>query len=146
MGLNTEDSYRMAGVSQALGIDTQQVGTWTALEKEQQRAIQPKALWGLVQWFGQLSPAQLNLALGVEPPEYIIEDEKHVKECGQKAATKNVELLRELPRPLDMGVRRGLSPIYGGLSTNFASAAPQLVRKILSAFFCVLNLAFGGHI
>lgn len=81
----TEDSYRMAGVSQALGIDTQQVGTWTALEKEQQRAIQPKALWGLVQWFGQLSPAQLNLALGVEPPEYIIEDEKHVKECGQKA-------------------------------------------------------------
>jgi hypothetical protein len=27
----------------------------------------------------------LNLALGVDPPEYIIEDEKHVKEEGEKA-------------------------------------------------------------
>jgi len=40
---------------------------------------------GLVQWLGQLSPAQLNLALGVEPPDIIIEDEKHVRECGQKS-------------------------------------------------------------
>jgi hypothetical protein len=79
----TEDSYRMAGVSQGLGMDTQQAGTWDALEQSQ--AIQPRALWALVQWFGQLSPAQLNLALGVEPPQYILEDEKHVKECGQKA-------------------------------------------------------------
>jgi hypothetical protein len=79
----TEDSYRMAGVSQGLGMDTQQAGTWVALEQSQ--AIQPRALWALVQWFGQLSPAQLNLALGVEPPKYILEDEKHVKECGQKA-------------------------------------------------------------
>jgi hypothetical protein len=39
----------------------------------------------LVQWFGQLSPAQLNLALSVEPPTHVIEDEKHVKECGDKA-------------------------------------------------------------
>ena len=81
----TEDSYRMAGVSQALGMDTQQAGTWSALAKEQERAIQPRALWGLVQWCGQLSPVQLNLALGVEPPEYILEDEKHVKENGHRA-------------------------------------------------------------
>jgi hypothetical protein len=27
----------------------------------------------------------LNLALGVEPPTHIIEDEKHMKECGEKA-------------------------------------------------------------
>jgi len=81
----TEDSYRMTGVSQALGMDTKQAGTWIALETEQPHAIQPRALWGLVQWLGQLSPAQLNLALGVDPPEYILEDEKHVKECGQKA-------------------------------------------------------------
>lgn len=78
----TEDSYRMAGVGQALAIDIQQTGTWTALEQAQ--AIQPRALWALVQWFGQLSPTQLNLALGVEPPDYILEDEKHAKECGQK--------------------------------------------------------------
>jgi len=44
----TEDSYRMAGVSQALGSDTQQAGTWRALAKEQARAIQPRALWALV--------------------------------------------------------------------------------------------------
>lgn len=81
----TEDSYRMAGVSQALGIDAQCAGTWAALEATETVAIQPRALWGLVQWFGQLSPAQLNLALGVDPPEYIIEDEKHVKEEGDKA-------------------------------------------------------------
>ena len=81
----TEDSYRMAGVSQALGLDTQQAGTWLALEGENSRAIQPMALWGLVQWLGQLSPAQLNLALGVDPPHHIIEDEKHTKECDQKA-------------------------------------------------------------
>lgn len=80
----TEDSYRMAGVSQALGLDRQQAGTWAALEANQSQAIQPMALWGLVQWLGQLSPAQLNLALGVEPPQHIIEDEKHVKECGHK--------------------------------------------------------------
>lgn len=79
----TEDSYRMAGISQGLGMDTQEAGTWNALERSQ--AIQPRALWALVQWFGQLSPAQLNLALGVEPPQYILEDEKHVKECGQRA-------------------------------------------------------------
>lgn len=79
----TEDSYRMAGISQGLGMDGQQAGTWIALEQSQ--AIQPRALWALVQWFGQLSPAQLNLALGVEPPQYILEDEKHVKECGQRA-------------------------------------------------------------
>ena len=81
----TEDSYRMAGVSQALGMDSQQAGTWVALAETQSETIQPMALWGLVQWLGQLSPAQLNLALGVEPPQHIIEDEKHTKECGQKA-------------------------------------------------------------
>ncbi len=81
----TEDSYRMAGVSQALGMDSQQAGTWAALEENQSETIAPMALWGLVQWLGQLSPAQLNLALGVEPPQHIIEDEKHAKECGQKA-------------------------------------------------------------
>lgn len=81
----TEDSYRMAGVSQALGMDTQQAGTWVALEEVNHDAISPMALWGLVQWLGQLSPAQLNLALGVEPPTHVIEDEKHVKECGEKA-------------------------------------------------------------
>ena len=80
----TEDSYRMAGVSQALGLDRQQAGTWIALAAYQAQAIQPMALWGLVQWLGQLSPTQLNLALGIEPPQHIIEDEKHVKECGQK--------------------------------------------------------------
>jgi hypothetical protein len=42
------------------------------------------ALWGLMQWLGQLSPAQLNLALGAEPPSHVIEDEKHAKECGAK--------------------------------------------------------------
>ena len=76
----TEDSYRMAGVSQALGMDSQQAGTWMALEENQSETIAPMALWGLVQWLGQLSPAQLNLALGVEPPQHIIEDEKHAKE------------------------------------------------------------------
>ena len=81
----TEDSYRMAGVSQALGMDTYQEGTWVALEKVNQDAISPTSLWGLVQWLGQLLPAQLNLALGVEPPAHVIEDEKHVKECGEKA-------------------------------------------------------------
>ena len=81
----TEDSYRMASVSQALGMDTQQVGTWVALEEAGQDAISPMALWGLVQWLGQLSPAQLNLALEVEPPTHVIEDEKHVRECGEKA-------------------------------------------------------------
>lgn len=81
----TEDSYRMAGVSQALAMDSQQAGTWTALDKNQRETIKPMALWGLVQWLGQLSPAQLNLALGVEPPQYIIEDEKHTQQCGQKA-------------------------------------------------------------
>jgi hypothetical protein len=81
----TEDSYRMARVSQALGQDTQQAGTWMALEEAAGDAISPMALWGLVQWFGQLSPAQLNLALGVEPPTHVIEDEKHMKECGEKA-------------------------------------------------------------
>jgi hypothetical protein len=30
----TEDSYRMAGVSQALGMDTQRTPTWTALAAE----------------------------------------------------------------------------------------------------------------
>lgn len=80
----TEDSYRMAGVSQALGMDTQQAGTWVALQAAHHDAISPMALWGLVQWFGQLSPAQLNLALGVEPPTHVIEDEKHMTECGEK--------------------------------------------------------------
>ena len=80
-----EDSYRMAGVSQALGMDTQQAGTWVALQEANHDAISPMALWGLVQWFGQLSPAQLNLALGVEPPTHVIEDEKHMTECGEKA-------------------------------------------------------------
>lgn len=81
----TEDSYRMAGISQALAVDSQQAGTWLALETNQSQAIAPMALWRLVQWLGQLSPAQLNLALGVEPPQYIIEDEKHTTECGQKS-------------------------------------------------------------
>jgi hypothetical protein len=79
-----EGSYRMASVSQALGIDTRQEGTWIALAETEQVAISPMALWGLVQWLGQLSPAQLNLALGVEPPTHVIEDEKHAKECGEK--------------------------------------------------------------
>lgn len=81
----TEDSYRMAGVSQTLALDNQQAGTWVALETQQSEAIQPMALWRLVQWLGQLSPAQLNLALGVDPPQTIIEDEKHATECGQKS-------------------------------------------------------------
>jgi len=81
----TEDSYRMAGVSQALGSDTEQAGTWVALADTQALAIAPRALWGLVQWLGQLSPAQLNLALGVDPPQYIIEDEKHTSQSGQKS-------------------------------------------------------------
>ena len=81
----TEDSYRMAGVSQTLALDERQAGTWVALERHQADAIQPLALWRLVQWLGQLSPAQLNLALGVEPPQIIIEDEKHATECGQKS-------------------------------------------------------------
>ena len=81
----TEDSYRMAGISQSLALDKQQAGTWVALETQQAQAIQPLALWRLVQWLGQLSPAQLNLALGVEPPQTIIEDEKHATECGQKS-------------------------------------------------------------
>ncbi len=81
----TEDSYRMAGVSQALGMDTQHAGTWTALEAASPTAISPRALWGLVQWLGQLSPAQLNLVLGVEPPTHVIEDEKHVTQSGEKA-------------------------------------------------------------
>ncbi len=80
----TEDSYRMAAVSQALGMDRQQAGTWVALAEAEGEAISPMVLWGLVQWLGQLSPAQLNLALGVEPPSHVIEDEKHLKECGQK--------------------------------------------------------------
>jgi hypothetical protein len=62
----TEDSYRMAGVSQILALDEQQAGTWVVLETQQAHAIQPMVLWRLVQWLGQLSPAQLNLALGVE--------------------------------------------------------------------------------
>lgn len=81
----TEDSYRMAGVSHALGLDTQQAGTWAALETTRDLAIDPRALWGLVQWLGQLSPAQLNLALGVAPPTHILEDEKHVTENGDRA-------------------------------------------------------------
>ena len=81
----TEDSYRMAGVSQALSLDTRQEGTWIALEEMEQASTSPTALWGLMQWLGQLSPAQLNLALGVEPPTHVIEDEKHAKECGKKA-------------------------------------------------------------
>jgi hypothetical protein len=81
----TEDSYRMAGVSQSLGMDTHCAGTGVALEENGHNAICPTALWGLVQWLGQLSPAQLNLVLGAEPPTHIIEDEKHVKECGEKA-------------------------------------------------------------
>jgi len=81
----TEDSYRMAGVSQALGMDSQKAGTWVALDQATGSVISPTALWALVQWLGQLSPAQLNLALGVEPPSHIIEDEKHMTECGEKA-------------------------------------------------------------
>ena len=81
----TEDSYRMAGVGQALGIDSQQAGTWAALANGEGKAISPRVLWRLVQWFGQLSPAQLNLALGLEPPTHIIEDEKHMTQNGDKA-------------------------------------------------------------
>jgi hypothetical protein len=81
----TEDSYRMAGVSQTLAVDNQQAGSWVALETHQDQVIQPLALWRLVQWLGQLSPAQLNLALGVEPPAYIIEDEKHASQGEQKS-------------------------------------------------------------
>ena len=53
----TEDSYRMAGVSQSLGMDTQQAGTWTALAEAGGDAVSPTAVWALVQWLGQLSPA-----------------------------------------------------------------------------------------
>lgn len=81
----TEDSYRMAGVEQAFGMDNQRAGTWVALENAEGKAISPRALWGLAQWFGQLSPAQLNLALGIEPPTHIIEDEKHMTQNGNKA-------------------------------------------------------------
>lgn len=91
----TEDSYRMAGVSQALGMDTQQAGTWAALDEDKDDPISPTALWTLVQWLGQLSPAQLNLALGVAPPSHVIEDEKHVKECGAKAYVPIVYAPRE---------------------------------------------------
>jgi hypothetical protein len=56
-----------------------------ALETHQDQAIQPMALWRLVQWLGQLSPAQLNLALGVDPPTHIIEDEKHASQGEQKS-------------------------------------------------------------
>jgi hypothetical protein len=91
----TEDSYRMAGVSQALGMDTQQAGTWVALDAAEGDTISPTALWALVQWLGQLSPAQLNLALGVDPPTHVIEDEKHVKECGEKAYVPIVYAPRE---------------------------------------------------
>ena len=42
------------------------------------------ALWRLVQWVGQMSPAQLNLVLGVEPPDYILADEKHTRENGER--------------------------------------------------------------
>ena len=80
----TEDSYRMAGVGQALGIDTEGAGTWAALKNAQGIAIAPRALWGLTQWVGQLSPAQLNLAFGIEPPTHIIEDEKHLSENGER--------------------------------------------------------------
>jgi len=80
-----EDSYRMAHVSQALGVDTQRAGTWTALETVGHHVISPMALWRLVQWLGQLSPAQFNLALGVTPPSHIIEDEKHMTQSGNKA-------------------------------------------------------------
>jgi len=80
----TEDSYRMAGVSQALAIDTAQSGTWAALEAASEKAIRPMVLWRLVQWVGQLSPAQLNLALGVEPPQYILADEKHTRQNGER--------------------------------------------------------------
>lgn len=80
-----EDSYRMAGVSQAFGIDAEQSGSWAALERTTGEAISPMALWRLVQWFGQLSPAQLDLALGVEPPSHVIEDEKHMRQSGEKA-------------------------------------------------------------
>jgi len=80
----TEDSYRMARVSQSLAIDTARSGTWAALESAQDSAITPMALWRLVQWVGQLSPAQLNLVLGVEPPDYILADEKHTRENGER--------------------------------------------------------------
>ena len=73
----------MAGVSQALGMDTQQAGAWVALEEANHNAISPRALWGLMQWLGQLSPAQSNLALSVEPPTHVIEDEKHMQACLQ---------------------------------------------------------------
>jgi Domain of unknown function (DUF6431) len=81
----TEDSYRMAGVSHACGMDTQHAGTWAALEATDGTTIRPRALWELVQWFGQLSPAQFNLALGLEPPTHILEDEKHLTQSGSKA-------------------------------------------------------------
>jgi len=81
----TEDSYRMAGVSEALGMDTQCAGTWAALDPERNEAIGAVPLWELVQWFGQLSPAQFNLALGLAPPDYVLVDEKHLTQNGEKA-------------------------------------------------------------
>ena len=91
----TEDSYRMAGVSQGLGMDRQQAGTWNALEQSQ--AIQPRALWALVQWVGQLSLDQLILALCVYPHHYILDVEIYLIECGQRSFvelvyTQKVEL------------------------------------------------------
>jgi len=80
----TEDSYRMTEVGQALGMDRQYAGTWAALETVRGEAIAPMAAWRLVQWVGQLSPTQLNLALGVKPPKYILSDEKHTKENGER--------------------------------------------------------------
>ena len=81
----SEASYRMAGISQAFGQDSEQGGSWLALEQTEQSAISARALWRLVQWLGQLSPAQFNLALGVEPPEIILEDEKHAHQAGDKS-------------------------------------------------------------
>src|SRR5262245_13850942 len=82
---STEDSYRRVGVSQALGSHTQRAGTWAAFESGEHTASRPRSLWELVRWFGQLSPAQFNLALGVAAPASILADEKHRTQSGEKA-------------------------------------------------------------
>lgn len=92
-------------------------------------ANSPMALWGLVQWLGQLSPAQLNLALGVEPPSHIIEDEKHMKECGQKVY---VPIVYAPKKPLELA------------GANFLGLPwMQLVNLVLCAW---PTLAFAANV
>jgi hypothetical protein len=104
----TEDSYRMAGVSQALGIDTHRSGTWTALKEAGRHSISPTALWGLVQWLGQLSPAQLNLALGEKayvpivyaPKEALIWWIDYIDSVSEEALCRSLERFKAISERL----------------------------------------------